>query len=440
MRYQLVSFVCLSLFFGVIEASSTLIFPRLSFAPQNLIGIAIVNPGDETASVTFTAYGVNGQVLQPEGSSPTRAGEKHPQGAFTNPASFDIPPGQQFAEVTIGIFGSGVDADAIGWIEATSPADDLTGFFQILDFDISFLDGADLPVPDSRLIFQDVRVDQGFSTTAYLLNPNGPGTASVELSLLTPESVKTKSLEIAAKGIVELNVAEFFEGVQPAGAVASEAYLIADSNVEIAGFELVGKEGEDLLGLNARPAGELLTTLFFPQLAVLDIFTTEAVIGNFSEEAAIVTMTAFRENGQIYTDEVENNPVVVALDPGEILRADLEETFGFSGKTTLEGWLKVESTSASINGSISYSIPSLGTIASVSSVREGSRRALISHLGTAAPFFTGLAILNGGALAANVRVVALTKEGEVLGTFTTTLQPGERISDPVTDLISGAAG
>ena len=36
--------------------------------------------------------------------------------------------------------------------------------------------------------------------------------------------------------------------------------------------------------------------------------------------------------------------------------------------------------------------------------------------------------------------MALTKEGEVLGTFTTTLQPGERISKPVTDLIPGAGG
>ena len=80
---------------------------------------------------------------------------------------------------------------------------------------------------------------------------------------------------------------------------------------------------------------------------------------------------------------------MVALDPGEILRADLEETFGFSGKTTLEGWLKVESTSQSINGSISYSIPSLGPIASVSSVTQGSRRALFSHIGTSLGFFTG---------------------------------------------------
>ena len=157
-------------------------------------------------------------------------------------------------------------------------------------------------------------------------------------------------------------------------------------------------------------------------------------------QAAILTLTAYQENGQIYTDEVQTNPVVVALDPGEILRADLEETFGFNGKTTLQGWLKVESTSQSINGSISYSIPSLGPIASVSSVTQGSRRALFSHIGTSLGFFTGLATLNAGALAANVRVVASKPNGEVLGTFTTTLQPGERRSELLTDIIPEADG
>ena len=439
---------------GTVQASSTLIFPRLSFAPQDLTGIAIVNPGEETASVTFTAYGVSGQILSAEGSTQTAhtEGEQQPQGAFKNPVSFPILAGQQFARVTSSIFGSGIDPDTIGWIEATSEADDLTGFFQFLDTSISFLDGADLPPVAAKLIFQDVIVDEGFSTTAFLVNPNDDEIASVQLSLVTSKSTKTKNLQIPAKGMMELDVAEFFEDVEPSkvggasgprptGVLASETYLIADSNREIAGFEFVGKEDSDLLGLNARPASELLTTLLFPQLVVLGPFVTEAVVGNFGEEATILTLTAYQENGKLYIDEVQTNPVVVALDPGEILRADLEETFGFSGKSRLEGWLKVESTSQSINGSISYSIPSLGSIASVSSVREGSRRVLISHLGTADPFFTGLAILNAGALAANVRVVASKPDGEVLGTFTTTLQPGERRSDLLgQDIIRQANG
>ena len=283
-------------------------------------------------------------------------------------------------------------------------------------------------------------MDEGFSTTAFLVNPNEFATASVQLSLVTADSTRTKNLQILPKGMMELDVGEFFEDVQPTGALASEAYLIADSSVEIAGFEFVGKEDSDLLGLNARPASELLTTLLFPQLAVLGPFITEAVVGNFGEEAAILTLTAYQQNGEIYTDEVQTNPVVAALDPGEILRADLEETFGFSGKTTLEGWLKVESTSQSINGSISYSLPSLGPIASVSSVSAGSRRALFSHIGTSLGFFTGVATLNAGALAANVRVVASKPDSEVLGTFTTILQPGERRSDLLSDIIPEAEG
>ena len=228
--------------------------------------------------------------------------------------------------------------------------------------------------------------------------------------------------------------------LQPSTVPGQASYLIADSSVEIAGFEFVGRQDSDLLGLNARPASELLTTLLFPQLAVLGPFITEAVIGNFSEEATILTLTAYQGNGRIYTDEVQANPVVVALDPGEILRADLEMTFGVSGKSTLEGWLKVESTSQSINGSISYSLPELGPIASVSSVSAGSRRALFSHIGTSLGFFTGLATLNAAALAANVRVVALKPDSEVLGTFTTTLQPGERRSELLTDMIPEADG
>ena len=443
MRFRLITLVGLSfLWAGTAQASSTLIFPRLSFAPQDLTGIAIVNPGDETASVTLTAYGVDGQQLAGESSSQTADSEggPGPQG-FTNPVSFDILAGRQFSQVTSGIFGPGSDPEAIGWIEATSEADDLTGFFQFLDTSISFLDGADLPPLAPKLIFQDVRVDEGFSTTAFLVNPNDLAiAASVNLSLVTSESTRTKNLQIPAKGMVEVKVAEFFEDVEPAGAVASEAYLIADSNIEIAGFEFVGKQDSDLLGLNARPASELLTTLLFPQLAVLGPFITEAVVGNFGEQAAILTLTAYQGNGQIYTDEVQTNPVVVALEAGEILRADLEETFGFAGPSALEGWLKVESTSQSINGSISYALPSIGPIASVSSVTQGSRRALFSHIGTSLGFFTGLAALNAGALAANVRVVASKPDSEVLGVFTTTLQPGERRSDLLSDIIPQAAG
>ena len=220
MKFLLISLTLLFfLLAGTAQASSTLIFPRLSFAPQDLTGIAIGDPGSETASVTFTAYGVTGQILSAGGSSQKADSDAglHPQGAFTNPVSVDILAGQNVAEVTIGIFGSGIDPEAIGWVEATSEADDLTGVFQFLDTSISFLDGADLPPVASNLIFQDVRVDEGFSTTAFLVNPIDDAPASVNLSLVTSKSTRTKNLQIPAKGLVELDVAEFCNDVEPVG-------------------------------------------------------------------------------------------------------------------------------------------------------------------------------------------------------------------------------
>ena len=47
------------------------------------------------------------------------------------------------------------------------------------------------------------------------MNPSGFDTDSVELSLVTSESTKTKNLQIPPKGMVEVDVGEFFEDVEP---------------------------------------------------------------------------------------------------------------------------------------------------------------------------------------------------------------------------------
>ena len=101
--------------------------------------------------------------------------------------------------------------------------------------------------------------------------------------------------------------------------------------------------------------------------------------------------------------------------------------------------MRVDSTSEAIHGAISYSIPSLGSIASVASVASGTRSAVFSHIATTLDFFTGVAILNGGKLVANVQIVAVKQDGTVLGGFRTTLAPGQRLSRTLTEMIPAAA-
>ncbi len=405
-------------------AGSTLNFPHLSFESGTLTGLAIVNPTGADAVVTLTAYGEDGTPLEAPG--------------LANPVMIEVPANQQYAQVTSAIFNPGAPPETIAWLQATSPVDDLTGFFLFLNASVDFFDGADLPLEARRIVFNDVRFGEGFSTEVNLINPS-TSQAAVELRLVTPAATFTGNLSLPPRGLARLDVADFFADAQPAGLSSGSGHLIADSSTDIAGFEFVRGEG-DLLGLNARPAAELLDTLFFPQLAVLDPFQTELVIVNYSDETVILTITAHQENGEPFdATRLETNPVNRVLEAGRSLRADVAELFGFFGEQTLEGWLRVESSSRAINGSISYSIPGLNSVAAVASVGQGSTRAIFSHLATSLGFFTGVALLNSGSVGANVRIVALEPGGTPIGTFTTTLLPGQRVSDLITEFVPEAA-
>ena len=406
-----------------LQAASTLSFPRVSFEADTLTGIAIVNPLSEDALVTLTAYGDDGQPLAD----------------INNPVQVTIPAQQQFSRLTSELFGVGLDPDTVAWFQATSPVDGLTGFFLFLDIPLpsSFFDGADLPVPATSIVFTQVSVESGNATELNIVNP-GTAIANLKLELMRPGSLPiSKSLSLPVHGVVRLDVATFF-GVSeaPAG-----TYVGVSSNVEIAGFELVSAPDGDLVGLNARSTNEQLTHLYFPQLAVLGPFETTLGVVNNSNQAVILTVTAFKPEGSLYdTANPQRNPVTRSLNPGESLVEDVESMFGFSGGETLDGWLQVESTSESVTGFITYGTPLTGASATVTPARVGQTRAIFSHIATVTDFFTGVAVLNAGQLAANVRVLAITPAGQILGSFDSVLQPGQRISKLIHELIPEAIG
>ncbi len=155
----------------------------------------------------------------------------------------------------------------------------------------------------------------------------------------------------------------------------------------------------------------------------------------------IVTIKVYQPDGTLYDQQhLQTNPVNRVIGPLGLLSEDLETMFGFSGKQTLDGWLEVEASARDVFGTLSYSIPAIGSVASVAGSARGLTRALFSHIATDLGFFTGLAFLNAGALTATVEIVTLRPDGTELGSFVTVLRPGERVSKLIEELISGAAG
>lgn len=403
-----------------LAAQSLLIFPRLSFEAQTITGIAIVNPNPTEAAVEVTALDTAG--------SPIAAG-------LQNPVEIMVPAGGQFARTTSELFGSGPGPQTIGWIRATSSSSHLTGFFLFLNYGISFFDGADLPRTAPDLILSEVRLDSGFSTELNVIN-TGPGTALVDISLISPSDTVTRSVHIVSHGVMRLDTGQLF-GLD--NAPQGPFYLRLTGDQELACFALVRGPG-DVLGANAEPVGDLLDTLFFPQLAVRGAYVSELTLINLSSKQELATISAFRPDGNLFGgSDVQTNPVTVALQPQQVRVLDLEQLFGFSGSDALQGWLRVRATSQAFHAALTYAIPAIGARAAVAS-QTGRTDIVFSHIATTLNFFTGVAVLNGGSLAANLRITAVAADQSLLGSFSTTLQPGQRISKLIEELIPPAAG
>ncbi len=398
------------------HAASVLDFPRLSLEAGGITGAAIVNPTAEAASVTITAFASDGSVLAVREES--------------------IPAGRQLAMIAEDLFGAGLQPGQAAWFQAFSMTNGLTGFFLVFNQQETEFDGADLPPRARRIVFDQIRAGDGFSTELNVVNTGGEAVEAQLTLAVAGEAPTIRSLALAARGVARLDVAELFERESvPAG-----AYVTAGADQDLVGFELVRSSEGDIQGLNARNALEFLNTLYFPQISVLGPLETRLGLVNLSPQAVIVSVTAHGPDGTLFVEEVRNNPVALSLAPGESLDRDLVELFGFQGGQALEGWLEVVSTSPAINGYVALRNPARGAAATLTPVAQGSRFSIFSHLATARGFFTGLALLNPGSLPSDVRVVAVSAGGELLGTFDTLLSPGQRISRMITDVIPQADG
>jgi len=406
-------------------ASSTLIFPRASFDPNLITGIAIANPTGQDAAVTITAYGVDGQPLSGAG--------------MQNPAQITVPADQQVARISADLFGVGVDPSTVAWLLAASPTDGLTGFFLLINSSITLLDGADLPVTSQKLVFNSVRVDASYTTEINLVNP-GDSTADLQIQLagISPAPI-IKELSIPAKAVVRLDAATFFQ----TNNVSPGAYIIINSSIEVAGFELVRNGSADGIGFNARRFSEKLSTLYFLQVSVLGPYKAQLGVVNYSANPVVLTISASKPDGTLFDfANLQNNPITRTLPAGGSLREDVQSMFGFFGDKPLDCWLTVKSTSEAINGYMINSNPTSGAEAGVTSGAQGRVLSLFSHIATAPPYYTGLAVLNPSSLAANLRFVALKPTGEILGSYDTVLPPGQTFNKLLgsPDFIADAAG
>ncbi|MEJ2145850.1 MAG: hypothetical protein P8020_12005 [Acidobacteriota bacterium] len=412
-------------------SSSTLNFPRISYDSQTFTGMAFVNPNNSKASITLSAYGTDGLLIHRTG--------------FTNPVTLTVKPGQQIARVLADsdMFGD-LPPEQIAWVQATSSQDGITGFFLFLNNSITILDGADLPKLGRKIVFHEVQEGNEASTEINIINPTTTP-AELTLTLFRPEQAPVSPASpptLAGRGVLRFSPMDLFnvESI-PAG-----SYVVVNSPTNIGGFEFIRVPGQDLLGMNAVPATDVQQILYFPQMAVRGPWTTTLGLVNYSNESVIVTISAFTPDGALYAGSQlqGDNPKSVGLGPNGAMYQDVEDLFRFTGDETIAGWIKVEATSTSLNGFVSYGLKKSGStggsLAAVTSQSTALTHGLFSHVATASGYFTGVALLNPGQIANPYRVAAFRLDGTLVGTFDGVLRPGQRISQVIDEFVPGARG
>lgn len=423
-------FAFVILFSTPLAAGTRLIFPRITFQQGRFAGIAIANPTATAATATFRAYRSDGTLLAGTG--------------VVNPRPVVIAAGQQYARVANEIFTPPASITESPtpvrlWMEVTSPVDGLTGFF--LEGDASSnlidMDGADLVGNGTDIVLPLIENSGSSTTEITALNP-GDDTLTAVFDFLDVNGsvVVSQTKTLVPHAALSGPLSGFFANVAWNNVVA----LRVRSDRAIVCFAFVFRSTDKtMVAMAAQNSTLAAKTIFFPQLAQGDDWSTSIGLSNLTDQVALVNITAYQQDGTPFgPPSVTSNPVTRAIAPHGSLRANLRTLFGFPASPLRIGWLKAEAQAPALGGYVEYGTATNRAL--VAPQLEPTTRAIFSHQAMAPPYFTGLAVLNASTLSTNIEVVSLNSDGTVIGSTQRVLKPGQHEAKLIQEWIPAADG
>ncbi len=387
---------------AVAHGQSTLNFPR-SFSQADLAstGFAVVNPGSATAAATFTLWSSDGSMI----------------------ATFDedIVAGGQLSLLGSELFPN---ASADGWVQVSSPADGLQGFWLGGDF-TTFTDGAEAAPSATGLVFPLVADD----TEINLVNTaETPADVTISLRQADGTELATTDETISGMGVFRDQASAAFPGVDLSEAthIQLSATTAISATAIVDGFLVSPSWGV----VNGVDSSATTTELNFAH-----VIAGAGGGGNWLTQVGVTNLTASSNNITITFNPLEGLPVTVqrtiAANGG--LRESTETLFGFPSTEFQDGWVRVTS-ALPTTGFVAYADTVAGGLAIVPVQGTPLTQMLFAHIAQATGWLTGIALLNTSNTAAEVEVFAMNPNGTLIGgtldspDAAFTLAPGEKIA------------
>jgi hypothetical protein len=410
-----------------------LAFPFQRESGLTFTGVAITNPQSSRVRATLTAYDANGILIT--------------GGNITNPVNIVLPRRGQYARLASEIFGAAFNASSAGVIRVAGKTPQLEGFFLTGDMSGTKLDGGTGDIAATFVSYLPLVFQEGDAPFSQLeiFNP-GNSAATVNLQLMdsngTPLAAATRS--IPAGGMLLQDVGDIFEldpGSIPGG------YIKGMSDVAVVFRENFGDARESNILASPQPVASL-AGFYVPHFATGDQYSTELRIVNVSTaRQASVTLTLLDDSGAPLS--IPGNPAGVEISPGGQLSRTVASLFPGLGSGLVTGTIRVAVKAFSrgpfltvpgITGAVRFYAANTSASATLPLFVAPARDLVYSHVAEDLGYFTGVAVMNPNAAPAGFTLDVYDKDGAQVGSLSSVLQPGERFSRLLPELVPASDG
>ena len=393
-----------------LHGENILYLPTLQGANAAAVGLALVNPTRSDTTMTLTARDYSGSIVQGPG--------------IMNPVTLNIPAVSQKALMTTDVFGPGISGRT-GWVELSSSNAAVTGFFLILDSQLSLVDGADLvDEPSDRLIFPNLT-----QSSILTFVHTGSENEDVLLSMYANDGrlVAQRAMTLFPLSGFSGTIGDLFPGTS-----LVDGSLFIQPNSAVALPTLVGVETfknlSDVAMVKAIALSEQSRTGYFAHLVAQGGYDSSITLVNPDSVPQIVAITAeaLAVNGTAQT--LPSVTVQRTIPPHGRMSESVAQMFNLPAIGLITGQIRyaVDATSSGLVGYVDYGTTDGAVLASVAPQSNGYSDFLFAQLADGLGFYTGLAILNANDGPANITLDTFDSTGRRTGSSVFTLQPGER--------------
>ena len=393
-----------------VSAQTVLNFANATVNDHLNAGFAVTNPTSNFADVQFTIYGLDG--------NPVSSG-------LVNPVRYRVAPKGQISMLASELFAA---AKTDGWVQVTSSASTLQGYYFSGDF-ATTLGGAESAPALTSQVLPVIRNDQSNTTEIDILNP-GTTTSTVTLTLFNPRGEQTGAVvsqTVAGHSALKLPASAF--GI---GTASDPLSARVSATVPVAATAIVNHSGS-LLFAPGQGMDQSASVRIVPHYITGNGIDPTLVLTNPTASQITVTVTIFTDSG---TPAAQPRTFVIPANGS--ISADALTITRQPFVPTISGWLRIDSPNAAMNGVLVLDgSPSLASIPVQAAAQD---QMIYSQISETADIYTGLVFVNTWAINARLDISLVRADGATTVQRSINLPPDSKYSNILRNIIPEAAG